>query len=73
MDSRHQVVHVHPENDTRRHTITRSGKCWCRPKHERIGGGVRVTHNSDDEREFIEENLGELLAEDKKWAVTPLS
>ena len=64
------IIHVHPENDDRKHRLDSSGECWCNPTRTNIGGvGVRVSHNSADGREFIEVNMGELLAEGKTWGI----
>lgn len=65
------LIHVYPLNDTKRHTLTATGRCWCNPaQNPPVFPGVArlVVHNSQDEREWIEEQLNELMAEDKTWA-----
>jgi len=66
------IIHVHPENDLRKHRLTKTMKCWCSPTITEYESGFRVSHNSADEREFIESNLDELLGDDKTWAVTEI-
>ena len=65
------ILHVHPENDEREHVIDRSMECWCDPKILDLRDmGKRVSHNSLDEREFVEKELGELLGKNKTWRIT---
>lgn len=68
---RKPVVHVVPDNDEREHVVDETGKCWCEPKRVRVGPDkiLRVTHQSADCREAVENNIGELLAPDKTWSV----
>jgi hypothetical protein len=66
------IIHVHPENDTRKHRLTKTMKCWCSPTITKYEAGYRVSHNSADEREFVETNLDELLDENKTWEVTEI-
>lgn len=72
------INHVYPKNDDRKHRLDSSGQCWCKPKRTDITDGkkvigVRISHNSADEREFVEERLGELLDEDKTWGTKLIS
>ena len=64
------IIHVHPINDSKEHILDDTKKCWCKPTIKKIGDGYRVSHNSHDEREFVEQNLNELLADDKSWDLT---
>ena len=65
------IIHVHPDNDEHEHVIDRSMKCWCEPTLLHLGtSGIRVSHHSADGREFVEKELGELLDNDKTWAIT---
>ena len=62
------MIHVYPANDTRRHKLDRTSQCWCKPKVTDFGSsGIRLTHNSEDGREIVERELGELLAANKTW------
>jgi hypothetical protein len=71
-EDKKMIIHVHPENDIRKHRLTKTMKCWCSPTITEYETGYRVSHNSADEREFVENNLNELLDENKSWEVTEI-
>lgn len=71
-EDKKMIIHVHPENDIRKHRLTKTMKCWCLPTITEYETGYRVSHNSADEREFVENNLNELLDENKSWEVTEI-
>lgn len=51
-----QVTHVVPINDTRAHSETTDGACWCLPRQEKVGAGLIYVHNSEDGRDLEEDD-----------------
>ncbi len=64
-------VHVHPDNDDKDHKLNR--RCWCKPTEDppqSEGAAPVIVHHAADGRELVENELQELLANDKTWNVT---
>lgn len=63
-----KCYHILPCDDDRAHTVNGRGTCWCKPTLVENEGGTPIhRHHSDDGREFVEEQLGEVIADGKGW------